>query len=376
MAATGMLTGNSLTVKVFEKKTWLQTMQASVVGHAFNRGSIYFPEKFLGKDTRGDTTTFPFAGKLTSVPVGEGGTLDGSAAQEALDLQSHSMTINESRYAVLNPNYGIEQQRTNVDFESTSRTLLSKRAVELLDTSFFNQAGGFNPTTFTINGTTYGNAADKLHVQGHNTPTEPTTNRIVRVGSGANDQSISSSNTMSLSVIDYAMELNQASDQPIEPFSDGTFDLFLSPYDITNLKHDTTGAIQWFNIELAKLQGGSDSTIEDMYKNNMRCVGKYANVMIYEAPRVSFGTRSDNSAVITTVRRNVLLGQNALSFASPYGGRITDTDVPFKYREQLKDHDKYKSISAELLYGMKKMSPSNKEDIGVIVIATYAASHT
>jgi len=375
MSATGMLTGNALTVKLFEKKTWLQTMQASVVGHAFNRGSIYFPEKFLGKDTRGDTTTFPFAGKLTSVPVGEGGTLDGSSAQEALDLQSHSMTINESRYAVLNPNYGIEQQRTNVNFESTSRTLLSKRAVEFLDTSFFYQAGGSNPTSFTINGTTYASAADKLHVQGHNTPTAPTTNRIVRAGAAATDQALVSTNTMTLDLIDNALELSIASDQPIEPFADGTFDLYLSPYDIVNLKRDTSSAIQWFNIELAKLQGGGDSTIEDMYKNGMRCVGKYANVMIYEAPRVAFGLNSSTSAVITTTRRNVLCGLNALSFASPYGGRITDTDVPFKYREQLKDHDKYKSISAELLYGMKKMSPSNKEDIGVIVLGTYAATH-
>ena len=72
MSATGMLTGNALTVKLFEKKTWLQTMQASVVGHAFNRGTIYFPEKMksLSTEARGDTTTFPFAGKLTSVPVG------------------------------------------------------------------------------------------------------------------------------------------------------------------------------------------------------------------------------------------------------------------------------------------------------------------
>ena len=199
--------------------------------------------------------------------------------------------------------------------------------------------------------------------------------RGVRAAAAATDQALTSSDTMTLNLIDNALELNQASDQPIEPFSDYTFDLFLSPYDIVNLKRDTSSAIQWFNIELARLQGGSDNSIDDMYKNGMRCVGKYANVMIYEAPRVAFGLNSSSSAVITTTRRNVLLGKNALSFASPYGGRITDTDVPFKYREQLKDHDKYKSISAELLYGMKKMSPSNKEDIGVIVIGTYAATH-
>ena len=71
---------------------------------------------------------------------------------------------------------------------------------------------------------------------------------------------------------------------------------------------------------------------------------------------------------MTTVERS-------LSFASPFGGRVTDTDVPVKIFFQLTDYVYYKGSEARLIYGMKKMSPSNKDDIGAFVISTYAAAH-
>lgn len=349
-------------------------MQQAVLGHLFNRGAIYFPEKFakLGSDSKGDQVTFPFVGKLTGIPLGEGGTADGN--EEALDIQSHSMVFNVSRIPVLSPNGDtIEQQRTHIEFQDVSKQLLMKRAVEIMDTSVFYQLAGANPTTLTINGTTYSTAAEKLHVQGHNTPVAPTTARIVRAGAAATDQALTSSDTMTLDLIDLALEKNMVSDQPIEPFADGTFDLYISPEQYTNLKQDTSGSIQWFNIELAKITGGKDNELESNYKNKMVCAGRYSNVYIYVAPRTAYGLRSDTSAVITTVRRAVLVGQNALSFGSPWGGRVTDSSVPMKLFYQLKDYDYYKGVESRLLYGLKKMSPSNKEDIGVIVISTYAA---
>ena len=108
----------------------------------------------------------------------------------------------------------------------------------------------------------------------------------------------------------------------------------------------------------------------------MTCAGKYKNVYIYQAPRVAYGQNSSGSAVITTVRRAVLCGADAVSFASPFGGRPTDTNVPIKFFEELVDLGYYKSQEGRLLYGLKKMIPDNKEDIGVTVISTYAAAHT
>lgn len=374
MSSTTMSSSNSLAVKLWEKKTWLQAMQRSVVGHAFNRGAIYFPEEFLGRDTVGDQVTFAYCGKLTNIPLGEGSTLDGN--EEALDLTSHNMVVNVSRLGVLNPNKNtIEQQRTKVDFQNVAGKQLMKRAVEILDTGFLYQLAGANPNTLTINGTTYSTAAQKLQVQGLNTIVAPTSQRIIRAGAVANDESLTSSNTFSLDLIDYALEQANNSDQPIDPLDDGTFDLYLSSSQVVDLKQDTTGKIQWYNINLAALTGGKKNYLADTFENNMICLGRYNNVNIYEAPRVAYGVNSGSGAVITTVRRAVLVGADAASFASPFGGRITDSDVPIKLFSQMKDYDYYKGQEARLLYGLKKMTPAGKQDIGVVVISTYAAPH-
>lgn len=376
MAYTSMLTGNALTVKVWEKQGWIQSMQRTALSHMFKRGAVHFPEKLMNKSaSKGDTITFSYVGKLVGIPIGEGGTLDGN--EEALSLQNATLAINISRFGVLNPNEDtIEQQRTEVEFSPTARKLLSKRAAELLDTSMFYQLAGAAPTSLTINGTTYSTAANLLHVQGNNTIIAPTSNRVLWQNNQANDQGLTSSDTMNLDIIDYALELNERSDQPIEPFADDTFDLFMSQEQITDLKQNSTGKIQWFNYALSQIIGeNKGNRFENRFEKNMVCVGKYSNVNLYMAPRVAYGVNSSTSAVITTTRRAVLVGEDALTYASPFGGRITDKDVPLKFFNQLKDYDYYKGEEARLMYGLKKLSPTNKDDVGVMVIATYAAPH-
>lgn len=377
MSSTQMATSNSLAVKLFEKKTWLQMMQASCLGHLFNRDCVYFPEEFLGANKKGDQVTFAYAGKLTNVPLGEGGTLDGN--EEALDLKNHSMVINVSRIGVLNPNTDtIEQQRTKVNFPQVATAQMKRRAIELMDTSVWNHLAGVSHSgSITINGTVYATAADKLHIQGHNTPVAATSERIIRAGGVANDQSLGSTNIMSLDLIDYALEKNASSDQPIERLDGETFDLYLAPEQIVDLQQNSSAKIKWYDLQFSKLSGNQgDATIEKSFKNGMVCVGRYRNVFIYEVPRMPKGISSADSSQVANTKRGVLVGRDALSFASPFGGRPTDNDVPMKMFSQLKDYDYYKGMEARLLYGIKKMTPTGKQDIGSIVIATYAAAHS
>lgn len=376
MAYTQMTTSNALAVKLWEKKTWLQAMQRASLGHLFNRGAVYFPEELLGGKAKGDSVTFAYAGKLTNIPVGEGGTLDGN--EEQLDLTNHSMAMNVSRIGVLNPNDDtIEQQRTKVDFSSTADAQLRKRAVELMDTGVFMHLAGVPFSgAITVNGTTYTTAAQKLHIQGHNTPLAPTTNRIIRAGAVANDQSLGSSNIMALDLIDYALEKIANSDQPIERYDDETYDLYMSPIQMVDLQQNSAAKIKWYDMQFHKLAGDqSDATIENSFKNGMVVAGRYRNVFIYEAPRTPQGINSSTGVPVANTARAVLVGTDALSFASPFGGRVTDTDVPFKMFGQLKDYGYFKGQELRMLYGIKKMSPTGKEDIGVMVIATYAAAH-
>ena len=374
MSATTMTSANALTRKLWATEDWVNPGQQVVFGHMFSRGSVFYVEDFLGTKARGDQITYDYTNKLTGIPVGEGGTLDGN--EEALDLGYFAMAMNVTRIGVLNPNDDtIEQQRTLVDFPQRTRKVIPQRHMELLDASCFNQLAGFNPTSYTQNGTTW-SGANKLFVQGHNTPVAPSSDRIIRAGAAATDQALTSSNTMTLDLVDYALEKIALSDQPIKMLADGTYDLYCSPEQITDLKQDTTGKIQWFNIQLAKITGGKTNQLEKNMFDEMVAIGTYSNVNIYQAPRVAYGQRSDTSAVITTVRRAVLVGQDALSFASPFGGRPSDTDVPLKYFSQLKDYEYFKGLEGRMIYGCKKTVASNSQDIGVMVIATYAAPHS
>ncbi len=373
MSNTTMLTTDALTRKLWATEDWVNPGQRSAYGHLFSRGAVHFAEDLLGGKARGDQITYDYTGKLTGIPVGEGGTLDGN--EEALDLGSFSMAMNTTRIGVLNPNSDtIEQQRTLVDFPDRTRKLIPQRHVELLDTACFAHLAGTNPTSFTLNGTTW-SGSNRLFVQGHNTPVAPTTNRIIRAGAAATDQALTSSNTFTLDLIDIALEKIDNSDQPIKMFADETYDLFVSPNQLTDLKRDTTGAIQWWNMALARATGGDMSQIEGKMFDTMPCLGQYGRVNIYSAPRVAYGVRSDTSAVITTVQRAVLVGRDALTFASPFGGRPSDKDVPLKYFSQLKDYDYFKGLEGRLIYGLKKTVATNSEDIGAFVISTYGAAH-
>lgn len=374
MASTTMATLNAATRKVWATQDWVNMGQRKAFGHLVNRGAVFIVKDFLGQKARGDSLTYDYTNKLTGMPVGEGGTLDGN--EEALDIGTFSIAMNTTRIGVLNPNDDtIEQQRTLVSFPDRTRALVPARHAELLDAAVFYHLGGSNPTSYTLNGTTW-SGTNKLFVQGHNTPTAPTTSRIVRAGGVSNDQSLTSAYTITLDLLDYALEKNDNSDQPIERFDDGTFDLFISPEQLVDLKQDTTGKIQWYINQQAAAAGGK-SLIDgmDMMYDGLPCLGTYAGVNIYSAPRVAYGLNSGSSAVITTVRRAVLVGKNALAFASPFGSTLNDNSVPLKYYSQLKDYEYFKGLEGRLIYGIKKVVPSNGEDVGCMVIATYAAAH-
>lgn len=373
MASTNMLSSNQLTRKLWATEDWTNPGQYVAYGHLYARGAVFYAEEFLGQRARGDEITYDYTNKLTGIPVGEGGTLDGN--EEALNLGYFSMAINVTRIGVLNPNDDtIEQQRTLVDFPERTRKLIPARHMELLDTACFYQLAGANPTSFTLNGTTW-SGSNKLFVQGHNTPVAPSTNRILRAGGVSADESLTSSMTMTLDLIDYAIEKINLSNQPIKMLDDNTYDLYVSPEQLVDLKQDTSGKIQWFNQALAYATSGKYDQLEGTMFQKFPSLGQYGNVNIYSAQRVAYGVNSSTSAVITTVRRAVLVGKDALTFASPFGGRPSDKDVPLKYFSQLKDYEYYKGLEGRMIYGLKKTVASNSDDIGVFVISTYAGTH-
>lgn len=371
MATTQMLSSDALTRKLWATEDWTNPGRRVVFGHMYKRGSIFYAKDFEGQKARGDEITYDYANSLTGIPVGEGGTLDGN--EEALNLGYFTMSINVTRIGVLNPNDDtIEQQRTLVDFPVTTRKLIPQRHMRLLDISCFQQLAGAYPTSFTVDGTTW-SGNNRLFVTGHNTPVAPSSDRVIRAGGAATDQALTSSDTFTMDLIDYALETSDLSLQPVQPLADDTFDLYVSPEQLTDLQQDTTGKIQWFNMALAYATSGKYDQLEGKMIDTMPSLGMYRRVNIYSAPNVAYGVSSADSSVITTVRRAVLCGKDALTFASPFGR--PENKAPLKYFSQLKDYDYYKGLEGRMIYGVKKTTPSNGSDIGVFVISTYAAAH-
>jgi len=190
----------------------------------------------------------------------------------------------------------------------------------LLDTAVFQQLAGAYPTSWTENQTTW-SGNNRLFVTGHNVPVAPSTDRILRAGAAATDQALTSSNTMTLDLIDYALEADSLdnSNQPIERFDDMTYDLFVSPSQLTDLKQDTTGKIQWFPIAMARTTGGDAKPSQRHVGKHHSVPGQYGTVKHLLGSSRSLRRSSADSSVITTVRRAVLVGKDALTFASPFG---------------------------------------------------------
>ena len=380
MSVTSMLTGNALTVKLWSRLGFVDMYKNTAFGRMVQRGTIRRAEE-LDRAEAGDEVTFNFTGILTGIGQGEGSTLTGN--EEALDLQAFTMRYNVFRHAVASPNDDtIEQARTLVRFEERARELLPQFHASRLDASVFNQLAGVNSTTITVDTAVY-SGTNRQFVQGLNTINAPTTNRIIRAGGAANDESLTSADTFTLDLIDAAVEQLQRT-YPYAGALDGQeFDLYISFEQEVDLKRDTSGKIQWYTTYLSAMEGGmiEDNKIMTGSKYGTEPVGKYANVNIIPTFRVANGENSSTNAAITTVRRAVLCGRNALAFASRFGGGLEDAkademgNVPFKYSTQLKDYDYIKGIEARMIYGVKKIQ-FDSEDYGSTVISTYAAAHT
>lgn len=376
MSYTIVPSANLLTV--WAKESWINTVYQSAFGTLSNSGVVYRPKEFDGKDVKGQNLVYTYISRLQQVGLGEGSTLDGN--EEALNIGNFQMQFGMTRLGVLNPNDDdtVEAMRTNIDFEMETRPLIEQAAAQRLDYAIFNQLAGNTATSLTLEGVTF-TGSSLNQATGLNTVTAPSVGRIVRAGSVAGDENLTAANRMTLSLVDYAAEIMANSNQQIGYLENGKLgQLWISYEQLTDLKQDVDSPITWYNNALAMAAGGDSKPLTGplYYRNNLSPVGTYAGVDIYVHPRVSYGVNSSTNVAIPTVRRAVLVGRNGISFVSRFGkGRNTDTKVPLVFKSQLKDYEYWKGMEGRMIYGMKKNTPSNGTDIGVVVISTYAAAH-
>lgn len=380
MAVTPMNRGDVLNVELWSSQLrFVEMMKRFQFGHMAARGIIMRAEE-LDRAEAGDKITIEQIGRLTGTGIGEGGTLEGN--EEALNQQGFSMVFNNFRHAVAY--YGkstVQQARTLVRYQERAEEALRNFHGSRLDASCFNQLGGINSTTIEIEGTVY-SGASRSFVQGLNTIVAPSTNRIVRAGGAANDQSITLADTMTLDLIDVALEKLQTTQPTAEPLVGQEFDIFVAHQQALDLRRDTSGSIQWYTNYLSAMEGGvvNDNPIMTGSAYGTKPIGKYQNVNIYTSNNVGTGVSAADSSAISTVRRAVLCGKDALLFSSKFSGALSGDDtaggqVPLQFFREDRDFQFVEATEGRMLYGVKKQTFEN-EDLNSIVISTYGASHT
>ena len=376
MADTYLSTTDALAVKLWEAKTYAEVLQDSAFGVLFGSGAVTMPSEFKSQGFTGDEVTIAYVNQLTGGPVLEGQTARGN--EESIDRGNFSMKIGENLKPIKVPGkYTMEQQRTKVLFENFGRDALKNYFVQLFDFSVFNQLAGYTGTSFTGGGYTY--AGNELPVVlGHNSAVAPDSSRQLWAGTATNDQGLGSSDKFELKLIDRALERLHRDRYPIAELKSGGYQLWISPEQRYDLMH-STDTRTWYDIQRARKEAGEDWMVEDL-KNRGGAwhVGRYQGVDIFCHGRVSYGVNASTSAPISTVRRAVLVGKDALFYGTPWGGGNpsgTADNLPVKYAEERLDYGRQLGICGQMIYGLKKPKPSNGVDLGTMVISTYAAAH-
>lgn len=367
-------TSDALTVKKWASRLGYdvvyRTALSPMIGEDEN--SVIHLKNELSKGP-GDQITFSLMKKLTGNGFTTGEVAEGNG--ESLSLYSESLVINELGHVVDIPNEGrsIDTQRIPIKLRAAAKNGLTTWFQERMSQAFFYHVCGYTPANalggkFTLN----------------NTVVAPSSGRQVwRAATAAEsntaDENIESDDVMSLNMIDHMRELAETLSSPIRPIniegdyenggvdiSGGKYIMYLHPYQVTDLRTSTdTG--QWLDIQKAAMMGGQASK-NPIYSD---ALGEYNNVLLKKANHVTQGVNSSNGAAITTVRRAVLLGAQAVSL----GFGKDNGPTTMGWNEELLDHKRRLEVSSFTLIGMNK-NQYDSADFGCIVGSTYAAAHT
>lgn len=364
MSVTSYGVNDALAMKAWSRKLAVEVSKATPVSSLMGTGTnaIIQVKEELNKD-KGDKVTFGLRTQLIGSGVTEGQALEGN--EEALSTYSDALFINELAHAVRVKNEGtIDVQRVPFDLREQANLGLKDWYADRLSMGVFIHLCGYTGLTYDFEGTTY--TLDS-RFYGFNTPTAPTSTRVLRQSAAANDQTLASSDTFTLDLIDKAVEKAKTANPKIRPARiDGGnyYVMYIHPYQTTALRTNT-GTGQWLDIQKAVGARSDSNPIFD------GALGIYNNVILREAEHVTTGVNSSTSAQITTVRRAVLLGAQAgvVSFGMKF------TPEKYDMREELFDYQRELGVSCHTVWGVKK-TVFNSADFGTIVVSTYAAAAT
>lgn len=355
---------NPTTADAITAKQWVER---KTLAEAIRETYLY---RFMGSDDssiihvkddlsrkKGDAVNFQLRARLTGRGRTEGETLKGN--EEALTYYNDSVSINELRHAVNVPFEGnIHAQRTFVQQYEDASPALRDWYAERLDTWFFNQICGYAPQTDTI-------------YTGNNAITVVDSGHLVYPAAITADENLTSSNTFTITLIDKMVTKARNATFPIRPVrvnGEEKYVLFIHDYQEYSLRTeaDASGAITWFRINEAAMQGGNTAR-NPIYTG---AIGEYNGVVIHRTPRVTLGVTSTASTTsVANVRRAALCGAQAAGIAFGQGY----SSGSFSMKEETEDYEHEIGVGGCLIAGLKR-TIFNSATYGAIICPTYAAA--
>lgn len=360
MAVTSYGVNADEAVKLWRRSLWVETLKDTTMAPLMGEGpdSIIqvLPEANKGP---GDRIRVPLAYLLVGDGIEGDATLEGN--EEAQLTFTDDLIINQLRHAVRSGGQ-MSEQRIPWSVRELARDQQRDWWADRFDETVLNHAAG--NTDETLGQRT-----------GHNATLAPTSaagNTRILFGGGTDttENSLSqNSEQMSLTYIDRALTQADLATPKIRPGSIGGQKLYcLVVHPNVRLGLETSSlanAIQWFDIQIAQIQGGAKRNPLLGMMRDAGFVGQYKNVLIKSDPRIPAAPGT------TTVFRNVLMGAQAIGmgFGRRYGPG--PGGVGFQWVEKLFDYDNQLGVASRLIWGVKKMQ-FNSRDHATIVISTHA----
>jgi N4-gp56 family major capsid protein len=339
-------------VKLWRKVLFEEALAATWVGKFMGEGSDNVLQVL--DDTRkgaGDRITVTLRMQLTADGVVGDATLEGN--EEALITYTDNLYIDQLRNAVRSGGK-MTEQRIPWSIRDEAKTGLADWFAGRFDQVFFNQVAGYTTEV-------------RSQYNGNNAIIAPSSGRIYRPNSRANDQSLTTGDEFTLTLIDEAVLLAKAANPIIRPIKVDGEDKYVCVLSLGQVKQlrTNTATGQWLDIQKAATTG-------DGSKNNpifTGALGEYNGVILFEDRRIPQGVNSSTGAAVSTARRAVLMGAQAAVLAFGQGASMDQMD----WNEELFDYGNQLGVSAGCIYGLKK-SQFNSTDYGTIVIATYTSN--
>lgn len=358
MATTTFGVSDAMAVKLWSKRVAQAERDTSDVAALMGESDdSIIQEKTDTSKGPGDQVTFALRARLSGKGFTSGQKAEGNA--EGLTFYSDAVVINELGQTVgVRGRNTIDQQRVPFNLREQGKSALAAWWKDRKSVSVFNHACGYTlaNTESATSGSVY---------TGMNTVVAPSSDRHIWGGSASADSGLTSADTFTVSLIDKAVEKASVGNNMVRPTMIGgqpKYIMYLDPSQVTSLRTNA-GSGGWLDITRAAMQGG-EVTKNPIYTG---ALGEWNGVILRKSQDVSQGI--NGSSAVTTVRRAVLMGAQAL--VCGYGNSSNYGPMTYRWSEELFDHDRELELGAWSVWGCKK-TRFNSADFGTVVVSTYA----